>query len=273
MIENFVLIIGAMKCGTTSLFNYLSEHPQICACNIKEPNFFANDSNWMKGFDWYQSLWDYNPQAHAIALEASTHYTKIPRFPNAAERIAELKLNFKFIYVIRNPIERIESQYTHGLQAKWESTKKPISEEINPHLIELSSYAMQIEEYYKRFKSGNILLLDFEDLKIRPLDLVKQVYSFLDIDTSHIPRNIDKTYNPNQGRFIDGNLWPFVRPAAQLLPTKASNAVRFKLGQKIRDNIKLSEKQRNFVLEELQDDLRKLNLEYGFDVSRWCIDI
>lgn len=45
MINNFAVIIGCMKCGTTSLFYYLSQHPQIAACNPKEPNFFADDLN------------------------------------------------------------------------------------------------------------------------------------------------------------------------------------------------------------------------------------
>ena len=108
-IDNFALIIGAMKAGTTSLFKYLSQHPEICACQEKEPNFFASDINWSKGLDWYQNLWKWNQDLHKIALEASTFYTRLPE-ANAAERIAQIKAKFKFIYILRNPVERIESQ-------------------------------------------------------------------------------------------------------------------------------------------------------------------
>ena len=180
MINNFVLIIGAMKCGTTSLFAYLAQHPQIAACRKKETFFFSANGCWNRGFDWYQSLWDWNPDSHKIALEASVDYTRIPSYPNAAERIATLsdRANFKFIYILRNPLERIESHYTHGLAQNWESTQNPLTEEIHPELIEASQYGRQIKEYYQRFPSENILLVNFKDLKKEPFNLLKKNYPF-----------------------------------------------------------------------------------------------
>lgn len=81
--NNFALIVGSMKCGTTSLFSYLAQHTQISACNDKEPRFFTNDHKWAKGFEWYQSLWDWDHNQHKIALEASVDYTRVPFRPNA----------------------------------------------------------------------------------------------------------------------------------------------------------------------------------------------
>lgn len=58
MLPNLI-IIGAMKCGTTSLHNYLNLHPQICMSQDKEPEFFVEEKNWPKGLTWYESFFPY----------------------------------------------------------------------------------------------------------------------------------------------------------------------------------------------------------------------
>ena len=128
-IKNFALIIGSMKSGTTSLFNYLSQHPEIAGSIVKEPNFFSYNERWEQGWEWYMQQWaNWNPNVHKIALEATINYTKYPVYPNAAARINQVsdRANFKFVYVLRNPIERIESQYTYDLSTIYraDSVKK-----------------------------------------------------------------------------------------------------------------------------------------------------
>jgi len=281
MVNNFALIIGAMKCGTTSLFSYLAQHPQISACSEKEPKFFTNTYKWNRGFEWYQNLWNWNPPEHKIALEASTSYTRIPIRPNAAERISTLreKACFKFIYIVRNPIERIESHYTHGLSQGWAEAKQPISSTISREFIEVSRYTRQIEEYYKRFSSDSILLLDFEDLKTNPLDLLKNICHFLDVDPDYAFQALNKRHNANNQRLKDERLWesmsrikPFYS-VAKLIPAKQKQMIYSCFGRKRKDSFKLSPEQQNFVLAELQEDLRKLSFKYGVDVSRWGIKL
>ncbi|WP_019506525.1 sulfotransferase [Pleurocapsa sp. PCC 7319] len=203
-INNFALIIGAMKCGTTSLFKYLAQHLQISACKNKEPLFFSNKDIFSRGFDYYQSLWDWNSNQHKIALEATVSYTRVthtsPSHLNAAENIAKIKActnaNFKFIYIIRDPIDRIESHYTNGRAHLYKDTAKPLSEGINSEIIDTSKYAMQIEEYYKRFPHESILLLNFENLKNEPLNVVRKVCRFLDIDPDYKFQGLNINHNP-----------------------------------------------------------------------------
>jgi hypothetical protein len=287
-IKNFALIIGAMKCGTTSLFEYLSEHPEISPCSNKEYNFFANNKNYSKGFDYYKSLWNWNSSLHKIALQAPTSHTRITHLDNvnAAENIAKIKaktnVNFKFIYIMRNPIDRIESHYIHGYIWKFEEAMKPLSQEINSEIIDTSRYAMQIEEYYKRFARDNILLLNFDDLKNDKPNLLKKVCEFLSVDsnyqfqTSHIIHNSN-----NQRTQINIPGWYLIRRTKlmQSIVNIISDEARQKFhdffGYKphIQNNIKLSSDQRQYILNQLQSDLQKLNLDYGFDVSRWGIKI
>jgi len=277
-IDNFALIIGAMKSGTTSLFDYLSQHPEICSCRQKEPNFFANDAKWSQGFDWYQKLWDWKPNVHKIALEGTTYYTKVPKKPNAAKRISQIEAKFKFIYILRNPIDRIESHYTYGLTERW-GRGKDISQVLN-HAISVSKYAMQLDEYYQIFPAEDILLLNFEDLKREPVELVKKVCEFLNVDASYKFHALETVKNSTKGLLMDNKFLSSVKNNKKIhnlilsaVPIKLRKIVTTPMKKQIKSNFKLSPEQREFVFNELKEDLIKLKTKYNFDISRWEIDI
>ena len=104
------MIIGAMKCGTTTLFNYLASHPETNACIDKEPEYFG--TNWDQGPEWYASLFK---QKEGLTFEASTSYTRYPSRLHIPERIKKTAPDCKLIYIIRNPVERIVSQLQHQI--------------------------------------------------------------------------------------------------------------------------------------------------------------
>src|SRR6185437_9238816 len=114
MIPRFVLIIGAMKSGTTTLYSYLKTHPQIATGPNKEPGFFAFEEKWALGFEWYESQFNFERQIHACALEATTDYTKYPFCKEVVNRLkASAPRQFKLIYIMRHPLRRIESHARH----------------------------------------------------------------------------------------------------------------------------------------------------------------
>jgi hypothetical protein len=82
------LIIGAMKAGTTSLYHYLKSHPQIHMSRIKELDFFVTELNWGRGLDWYSQQFSGIGTNVLAAGEASTNYTKYPRYKGVPERIS-----------------------------------------------------------------------------------------------------------------------------------------------------------------------------------------
>lgn len=270
-ISNFALIIGAMKCGTTSLFDYLSQHPQISPCKIKEPNFFADDINWNRGFSWYQELWDWNPNIHKVALEASTHYTKIPKFTNAAFRISQIKANFKFIYILRHPLERIESHYTHGVTAGWETTKRVSEQRIDRQLIEVSKYAKQIKEYYQRFPAEDILLVNFEDFKENPHEVVRSVVGFLGLNNEYEFKNLKSVSNANNQRVVYPSWTQKINFISNNIPEYIKKLGRSLLSNKVENNIALTQEEKQIILKELQSDLHELQEKYHFDLSSWNI--
>src|SRR3954469_11077337 len=85
--DGHAIIIGAMKGGTSSFYNYLIQHPQICGARAKEPEFFSEHQLHKVRCDRYSDLWDFDAEKHRIALEASTGYTKYPLEPNVPRNI------------------------------------------------------------------------------------------------------------------------------------------------------------------------------------------
>lgn len=114
------IIAGSQRSGTTSLYHYLSEHPQIASAVVKEIHYF--DINYTKGLSWYQGNF---PKANAqpdaprsITGEASPYYAF---HPHAMRRIAEDFPAMKLILIMRNPVDRAYSQFQHETQLGWEN--------------------------------------------------------------------------------------------------------------------------------------------------------
>lgn len=288
-VKNFVLIIGAMKCGTTSLFNYLAEHPQIAACKEKEPSFFSGAKNYNQGLEYYQDLWDWEPERHKIAMEASTSYTRVtnPIYVNAADNIRQLQeqlgCQFKFIYVMRNPLDRIESHYTHA--AAWKSKELRVniagkSNSFHSEAVDVSKYAMQLDEYYKNFDANNILLINFDNLKLQPAKLLENICQFLEIDSSYKFKQLDAVYNQNQEKTrIQLPGWYSIRhtPIMKLVNKKTPDNIRqifYRLFKRqVRNKyIRLSLAQKQAILDELKTDLKVLDTQYKFDIRQWNLD-
>ena len=177
------LIIGGMKCGSTSLFEHLKDHPGVSPCKLKEPAFFS-DNNWGKGLKWYASLFE---ETEALKFEASTNYTKHPWWPNVPERIASIVPNVKLIYIIRHPLTRLRSQ-VHFNMLQGRLTKKEYADpefwqKVGAMYIDISRYHMQMEQYLKYFDRDRILILKMEDMSSDPRSSLKQITSFLGIDS------------------------------------------------------------------------------------------
>jgi hypothetical protein len=245
-INHVTLLIGAMKCGTTSLFHYITQHPQVCPSIRKEPMFFSS-SAWTEGLSSYQKLWSsYNPMIHKTVIEASTEYTKFPDFPNVAERIQKFSLDyqiqFKFIYIMRDPLDLIASALRHAQDHQWASSKAALI----PHFLNVADYAKQLDNYYERFPEQDILLIRFEELTESIPNLMQKLCVFLDLDRSiGNLRVFNKIYNSAAERRHTGTLSP------------------------THQDWSLSEDEKQFVLNKLEPSLLKLKSKYDVDGSKW----
>jgi len=201
------MIIGAQKCGTSSLYSYLVQHPGIIAAEIKEINYFGHPSERARGKSWYashfctiaekESLQDrlgYTP----ITGEATPHMNKplVPKF------VHEMLPSVKLIALLRNPVDRAFSHYHHNRQfpGKEPLTFKDAIEEA-PHIlpddvmkdewlyynydyrsyITRGFYDEQLERWYEYFPKKNILVINSEIFFANPASELKKVLQFLNM--------------------------------------------------------------------------------------------
>jgi len=175
------VIIGAMKCGTSTLHAQLAAQKQFFMSEPKEPNFFSNDEIYAKGEDWYRGLFAKASEG-AIKGESSTHYTKLPTYPKTIERLAALIPDAKFIYVMRDPVERLVSHYIHEWSQGVITCSIDEAIEKYPELIEYSRYAYQLEPWIARFGKARILPVSFEQMAAEPDAELKRVAAFLGVE-------------------------------------------------------------------------------------------
>lgn len=173
------IIIGAMKCATTTLYEQLKKQDGIFMPELKEPNFYSDDDIFSKGYEWYESLFD-NAAPDDIIGEASTHYTKLPTYPNTVNRLVRHNPHAtKFIYIMRDPIKRLVSQYIH----EWTENKikVPINEAIykHPELVEYSLYTKQLEPWITKFGKDAVLPVFFERMMSQNEDELIRVCKFI----------------------------------------------------------------------------------------------
>ena len=176
-LPNFI-IIGAMKCATSSLHEQLNQQPGIFMSELKEPNFFSNDEEYNKGSEWYLSHFE-EANINDLIGESSTHYTKLPTYPHTIERLQKYLPDAKFIYVMRHLINRLVSQYIHEWSQRVISVG--INESIDPHpeLLEYSLYTKQLQPYFDTFGQERVLPIFFERMLTTPQTELERICRFI----------------------------------------------------------------------------------------------
>lgn len=215
------VIVGAQKAGTTSLYHYLSQHPQIFPSFEKEVHYFdgglqANVDTYTKGLDWYKANFPRRETVgeHGVVGEASPLYMFHPLVP---KRIAEALPEIKIIAVLRNPTERAISHYFHERKKGHENL--PISEALaneeyrTKSVLENSDfsskefihytyksrglYKPQLERFYDLFPRNQIHIVESSEFFQAPHNILSGIYDFLNVDTEFKlkdlePQNIRK---------------------------------------------------------------------------------
>lgn len=158
------IIIGAMKAGTTTLFRWLGDQPEIRLPAVKEPEFFSDTRKWERGVERYTELFvDAGPEV--LTGEASVAYTDTEVSEVAAARMRESVPDARLVYLVRHPVERARSHYQHEVQRGRET--RPFREAISglPNAyVGRSLYARALEPYLERFPAEQVLVVRFEDL-------------------------------------------------------------------------------------------------------------
>jgi Sulfotransferase domain len=196
-----LIIIGGLKCGTTSIHHYLGLHPEVQMSKPKELNFFVSELNLDLGLDWYRGRFD---DRFAVRGESSPHYTNLPRFEGVAERIQTHCPDTKLLYMIRDPIKRVLSHWVHAKGAGYESGEiEDVLSRPDTAYVQRSMYWMQLQPYLQRFDRGQIELISSEELQADRQGTMRKAFGFVGVDENFTHEQFDREWEKSSAKSGD----------------------------------------------------------------------
>lgn len=202
MKPNF-LVIGAPKAATTSLCHQLGQHPEVFFSKPKETFFFCYDEVYeKKGWAWFESLFD-GAEGYKAIGEGSTINANLGTYPNALPRIVEHLPDAKIIYIVREPIQRMES-YWIELHSQGTITI-PFNQAVreDPQLIDTSLYWKQLSAYREHFADDKIQILFFNDFKHDANAVLEKCFRFIGVDPTVKIEGADQPRYVSEGKRSD----------------------------------------------------------------------
>jgi hypothetical protein len=189
-----LIVIGAGRAGTTSLHHYLGEHPDIFVAREKELMFFVEEMNWGRGIGWYERHF---PEPAPVRGEASPQYTLYPLYKGVPQRMASLVPDARLIYLVRDPMERLFSQYAlnHSMGYDGRSLAEALAAPERSIYVDAGRYWTQLSRYLDHFPRESILVLDAADLEHRRADVLRSVFGFVGVDSDFVSTSFASVHN------------------------------------------------------------------------------
>jgi hypothetical protein len=269
-----VIVIGAMKCGTSSMHKYLDAHPDIAMSRDKELNFFSHNDRWELGPDWYRRHFSASTM---IRGESSPSYTNFPRLPNVPDRMKSLIPEAKLIYLVRDPIERVVSHYVHSREAGRE--KRPIDDALHQlegnKYIEPSLYHAQLERYLRLFSPSQILVISMEEMRDYRDETLGRVFRFLGVDDCFRSARHESAYHVSRQRgplrrAVERNR--FARKIHPYVPSSVVSLVAaHDSASRASERPKLPRAVRESLRSYLHEDINRLREELGQEFATWSV--
>lgn len=306
------LIVGAVKAGTTSLHEYLQMHPEVFMSPVKETNFFSDADMLFEHFnvdyrqdvnvnldkyldgpmdkkihiahvrtpDQYRKLYRDVKNEKAIG-EVSNSYLYLPSTPKA---IKNMLPDVQIVMILRNPVERLFSQYLMNLKL-GKITEKDLLKEIAAdqkkaikgwgvsHLyLEVGSYFEQVKRYYDTFSQEQIKVILFDDFKIDAKGTMADLFSFLHVDANY---QLDMSQRFNEAgmpRFGKLNYWLTQIGVYGLVKKIFSPELKEKIKGLIytKNNIPtITEAEKTYLINYYREDITALSKLINRNLSAW----
>lgn len=302
MLPNF-LIVGAAKSGTTSLFKYLNQHPEVFIPQLKECRFFSNiprdftglqntktqqildeaRRNIPRSIEEYEALFSGATNKKALG-DISPDY--LYYYEESIKNIVKYLGNkVKIVIILRNPIERAESFYYHAIRESMEnlSFEEAIKAEptriannwwVGYHLIQYGYYYKQVKAYLDNFDHVKVYLYD--DLKKSARSVMQDIYSFIGVD-KFVPDTRGK-YNSTginrntlfrmiaTSRLVGSSLKWYLKMTGVNDPEELIGQI---LNNYLLFKPKMAPNTRNKLIELYRDDVAKLSVLLKRDLNHW----
>jgi hypothetical protein len=247
----------------------------------KEPNFFSTEYD--RSIDWYRQCFSSASKARG---EASVNYTKRHVFDKVPERMHGLLPDVKLLYLIRDPIERAISHYTHNCAAAGADHRetRPVDEALLPPsesgYVQTSRYYYQISRYLKHYSLEDILFIESERLREMRSDVLTEIFEFINVDTNsekEIPREDHHLSGNKEGWSKTGifltqtSVGKTIKDAAKnILPNTLSDRVKKMLKYNVnKPSLKTEAEEKLYSY--LKNDVKKLQRITGKNFELWSI--
>lgn len=239
-----LLIIGAQKCGTTWLHRALDKSEHFWGSTPKELNFF---NRGVDDLATYERYFEDAPKSADFRYESTPHYFRLPKGKNdIAARIHETLGDIPLILLLRNPVDRYLSAYTHHMMKSRLPVVETITEVTQERfLVEFGEYYAILKHFQKRFSTINVYLLD--DIVADPHGVVTRVFSDLGLDCDLTPEDVNFRSNDKTRK-------------QQTFSRKNQEFTTLPV---------LSPEVRAELKDHYRDGVLKLQSEFGLDVGSW----
>lgn len=290
------LVIGAARSGTTALYMYMKQHPDIFMSEHKETNFFAYENESLDcsgpGADYINnsttSLADYQRFFEGVSGERATGEAS-PLYlysEKAPRRIRHHLPDVKLIAILRNPIEQAFSHFlyakrqmleplddfTSALKSEGERKRKcwqPLFQ-----YSQFPKYFEQLERYYDMFHESQIRVYSYEEFVENPQSVLSDIYSFLGVDKDYVS---DFSYRPNAGgipksRFLQNIVMkPYLVTGlvGRLIPEEIKRRIRDAVSDRNLEKPRFPGAAKDYLKKELREDILKLQVLLNRDLSAW----
>ena len=285
------IVVGAAKAGTTALYWYLADHPQVFMSRVKETNYFAYGLDEgghllygdpelhhfpIRTIDAYERSFEGAGDARAVG-EASPIYLECPQ---SAGRIRDTIPHARIICGLRDPVDRAYSDYLMYLRSR--GRRLDAARELTPsaawarpdsHWMQISMYHEALRRYFDVFPPERIYVFLFDDLKADQAGLVRDLYRFLGADDSFVP-DFDTPHNVGgmpasmllERVFTNDSLRRAVDP---WIPKRAADWARRTRTRNLRRAPRLPNELAKELRERFRDDISKTAELIGRDLSLW----
>ncbi len=286
-------IIGAQKSGTTTLYNWLVQHPQISGHPLaKDYPYFSDDLTWKEGKRRFHSfVKDVQPSQMVLGGEANAMYA-----PLGPQRMHATMPEAKLIAILREPVARCYSAYVYAVERLLESRsfEQAFEEELRGYHYEPRDeaqrdylahghYAGQLREVFRYYPKDRVKVILFEELKHEPLQVLDDLYSWLGVEQGFVPDMSIKNKTKGGARYKWLTRFVQYRPANPfmrgfgrvLVPYSLRTGVRRKLAEWNRNSAvkpEFSDALRQRLREYYRDEITSLECLLEMDLSVWKVE-
>ncbi len=271
-IQPLFICLGVRKAATTWVHRQLEDHPQVACTTTKETGFWMK--NYERGSGWYINQFP-SGEDYLVYSEVTPHYLN----KTALSRMANDLTNVRFMVVLRNPYERVFSEYLNRVRNG--ENKIMFSEMLTkyPDLVKHSQYATSIKEYQEYFPMEKLHVVLYDDIKENPVGVVQGMYKFIGVDSSFVSENLNKKVNVSRGYSKSDHVLKKLELFSKVFGLKRKHLVKLGLAGSLdylyrflaRRNPPpiLKDSEKAILDKSIRDEVLELEKLIGRDLSHW----